>query len=122
MNIWLCSPTSETFQLAVADNNAPENAVMQLVAANILWTNVTNWVQDKLPAGIRIRKNANTSKTPFIKRLHRQEKKIKAQLKNKHATQRPLFLKQNSHVYILKDELTNELVKGEGNCIHPLFN
>ena len=60
---------------------------------------------------IQIQKKKDASNTPFIQRLRRHEKKIKGQIRNKSAKQRASFLKEDSHVYILKDELTNELVK-----------
>ena len=84
---------------------------MQIIAANLLWSNANDWVQDEQPTGIQIRKNKLPLQTPFIQRLRRHEKKIKGQYRYTNPKQRASFLKKDSHVYILKDELTNELVR-----------
>ena len=108
-----CCPTNEIFQLELANENAPKNTVFTLVAPNPLWVNGNDWMKDQQPAGIVIQKYGNAINTPLIRRLRKHETSTKKQSWNKRGKQRTQYLAQTSHVFILKDELTNELVKGK---------
>ena len=93
------------------DENAPKDTVLSLVAPNNLWAKGTDWVREQQPGGIEIRKYSDPINTPLIRRLRKHEKFIKKQSYGRKGEKRTEYLAQTSHIFILKDELTNEQVK-----------